>query len=123
MTEITQEPAILTQAEELQTPADDQQLAAPRTGLFASVYRFAVKILNRFNFGRTVLRALEEARLKLDDQHIKAQINQITQEGDTTVVSIDVLDELEDMQLCSLEIQCDTLDPELQPGQVIHNLT
>ena len=86
------------------------------------VYRITVKVLNRYTLGRTIVRAMEQAKLKRQEQHIKAQIKEMVNEGAFTVVSIDVLDELENTPVCTVEIQCDQIEEGLQPGDVIHNL-
>lgn len=113
-TPVTEVPAEVT--------AEETQQSLQQGGLLASVFRITVQLLSQFNFGRTILQALEQAKLKRQGQHIKAQISQIAEEGETAIVSIDVLDELDDMPVCTLELECEQVDPSLQPGQVIHNL-
>lgn len=86
------------------------------------VYRITVEVLNQYTLGRAIVRAMEQAQLKRQEQHIKAQIKEMVNEGAFTVVSIDVLDELENTPVCTVEIQCDQIEDGLQPGEVIHNL-
>lgn len=86
------------------------------------ICRIAVEVLNRFSVGRVVLRAMERAKLKRQEQHIKAQIKEMVNQGEFTVVSMDVLDELDDSHVCTVEVECQQVDESFQPGDVIHNL-
>ena len=103
-----------------------QQVAEVPTSSFDAVVSqvlwIAVEVLNQFTIGRVVLRALEQAKLKRQEQHIKAQIKEMVNEGAFTVVSIDVLDELNDDYVCTVEVECQQIDESFQPGDVIHNL-
>ena len=103
-----------------------QQVAEVPTSSFDAVVSqvlwIAVEVLNQFTIGRVVLRALEQAKLKRQEQHIKAQIKEMVNEGEFTVVSIDVLDELNDDYVCTVEVECQQVDEIFQPGDVIHNL-
>ena len=108
------------------TQDEAQQIAeVPASSFDALVFqvlRIAVEVLNQFTIGRIVLRALEQAKLKRQEQHIKAQIKEMVNEGEFTVVSIDVLDELNDDYVCTVEVECQQVDEIFQPGDVIHNL-
>ena len=108
------------------TQDEAQQIAeVPASSFDAVVFqvlRIAVEVLNQFTIGRIVLRALEQAKLKRQEQHIKAQIKEMVNEGEFTVVSIDVLDELNDDYVCTVEVECQQVDEIFQPGDVIHNL-
>ena len=108
------------------TQDEAQQIAeVPASSFDALVFqvlRIAVEVLNQFTIGRVVLRALEQAKLKRQEQHIKAQIKEMVNEGEFTVVSIDVLDELNDDYVCTVEVECQQVDEIFQPGDVIHNL-
>lgn len=108
------------------TQDEAQQIAeVPASSFDAVVFqvlRIAVEVLNQFTIGRIVLRALEQAKLKRQEQHIKAQIKEMVNEGEFTVVSIDVLDELNDDYVCTVEVECQQVDESFQPGDVIHNL-
>lgn len=90
--------------------------------LIPRVCRIAIDILSRNFIGRIVLRAMEQAKLKRQEQHIKARIREMVNEGEFTVVSIDVLDELDDTPVCTVEVECQQVDEFIQPGDVIHNL-
>lgn len=108
------------------TQDEAQQIAEVPASSFdavvSQVLRIAVEVLNQFTIGRVVLRALEQAKLKRQEQHIKAQIKEMVNEGEFTVVSIDVLDELNDDYVCTVEVECQQVDEIFQPGDVIHNL-
>jgi len=108
------------------TQDEAQQIAeVPATSfdtVVSQVLRIAVEVLNQFTIGRVVLRALEQAKLKRQEQHIKAQIKEMVNEGEFTVVSIDVLDELNDDYVCTVEVECQQVDEIFQPGDLIHNL-
>jgi len=108
------------------TQDEAQQIAEVPASSFdtvvSQVLRIAVEVLNQFTIGRVVLRALEQAKLKRQEQHIKAQIKEMVNEGEFTVVSIDVLDELNDDYVCTVEVECQQIDESFQPGDVIHNL-
>ena len=60
------------------TQDEAQQIAEVPASSFdavvSQVLRIAVEVLNQFTIGRVVLRALEQAKLKRQEQHIKAQI-------------------------------------------------
>jgi len=108
------------------TQDEAQQIAEVPASSFdtvvSQVLRIAVEVLNQFTIGRVVLRALEQAKLKRQEQHIKAQIKEMVNEGEFTVVSIDVLDELNDDYVCTVEVECQQVDEIFQPGDLIHNL-
>lgn len=118
--ESQQEAVAQEQASEVRTEESLSEFLS--NTLFPKVYRITVEILNRYTLGRAVVRAMEQAKLKRQEQHIKAQIKELVNEGAFTVVSIDVLDELENTPVCTVEILCEQLEEDLQPGEVIHNL-
>lgn len=85
--------------------------------------RLKVKIegcLSRSNIIQAIRDALNQVGVTLEEDSIKAAIQEMVDQEDITVVNVDVLDIGSDDLLAELEIECEQVDFDLRPGDIIY---
>ena len=76
--------------------------------------------LNRDNIIQAVRSALQKAGIWNEEDPIKAAIQEIREQDDSIVVDIDVLDMgLGNLQV-QIEMECEQIDFDLRPGDIIY---
>ena len=86
--------------------------------IWTIAYRGVIETLTRSNIGQIVLRAINQAKLKINERRIKLVIREMVESEDVVVVGIDALDELGET-IGTVDIECDQIDEGLYPGEII----
>ncbi len=97
---------------------DETESIATEEKVWTIMYRGIVETLSHFNIGRIVIRAIEQAKLKIHEKRIKLVINEMIDNGEITEVSISVLDELSE-PIGTVNIECENIEESIYPGDVM----
>ena len=97
---------------------DETESIATEEKVWTIMYRGIVETLSHFNIGRIVIRAIEQAKLKIHEKRIKLVINEMIDNGEITEVSISVLDELYE-PIGTVNIECESIEESIYPGDVM----